>query len=106
MVVVAVEGLVVVVVVEMAVEAVFWAGRTPGPEAEARLGDGAEAGAGLEAVVVIEVVAVVVVVAELVVVVEAGGEAAKEAVAEAAVEVAVEAVGALTVAAVWLLCAV
>ena len=90
MVVVAVDGLVVVVVVEMAVEAEFWAGRTPGPEAEARLGDGVEAGAGLEdgaeAVVVIEVVAVV--------------------VAEAAVEVAVEAVGALTVAAVWLLCAV
>ena len=89
---VAVEGLVVVVVVEMAVEAEFWAGRTPGPEAEARLGDGVEA--------------VVVVVAELVVVVEAGGEAAKEAGAEAAVEVAVEAVGALTVAAVCWLCAV
>ena len=98
MVVVAVDGL--VVVVEMAVEAEFWAGRTPGPEAEVRLGD------GLEAVVVIEVVAVVVVVAELVVVVEAGGEAAKEAGAEAAVEVAGEAVGALTVAAVCWLCAV
>ena len=72
---------------EMAVEAEFWAGRTPGPEAKARLGDGAEA------VVVIEVVAVVV--AEAVVVV----------VAVAAVEVAGEAAGVLTVAAVWLLCA-